>query len=223
MWWLLKWIVPRGAPLSTDAWPDPKWIKLCGRYERLTVSDPKWTGQQQNVTWIQTLLPQAIWFLSWQARAVPSVSVGGLEKLVKMVSLLPSFSSNALRGHLHHALDPRQNWAEVYMVDIFDESKHASSCDPPAAWDGSCDKGFQKSTEWSQFTVKYKEPRSNVDDAKDCISRMGFLEKTSWLLANTTNGICPVVTIFYWTFLFPTLEVPLSFEITFLHLFNTLW
>ena len=51
---------------------------------------------------------------------------------------------------------------------------------------------------------------------------MGFLEKTSWFLANITNGICPVVSIFYWTFLFPALEVPLSFEIVFLHLFNIL-
>ena len=46
------------------------------------------------------------------------------------------------------------------MVDIFDESKHASSCDPPSARDGSRDKGFQKSTEWSQFTVKYEEPQN---------------------------------------------------------------
>lgn len=53
------------------------------------------------------------------------------------------------------------------------------------------------------------------------ILRMEFWEKTSWFLANITNGICPVVSIFYWTFLFPSLEVPMSFEITFLHLFNT--
>lgn len=152
---------PHGAPLSTDAWPDPEWIKLCGRYERLTVSDTKWIGQQQNVTWIKTL-PQTIWFLSWQTRAIPSQSVGGHEKLVKMVSLLPSFPSNDLRCHLHRTLDPRHNKAEVYMVDLFDKSKHASSCDPLAAWDGPRNKGVQYSTEWSQFKVSVVDEWASI-------------------------------------------------------------
>ena len=55
------------------------------------------------------------------------------------------------------------------------------------------------------------------------VLRMEFCEKGSWFLANITNGVCPVVSIFYWTFLFPQLDLAMSFDVTFLHLFNTLW
>jgi len=56
----------------------------------------------------------------------------------------------------------------------------------------------------------------------DLFLRMEFCEKASWFLAIITNGICPVVSIFYWAFLFPQLDLAMSFDITFLHLFNTL-
>ena len=52
--------------------------------------------------------------------------------------------------------------------------------------------------------------------------RMGFLEMASWHLATVTNSICLLVTIFFWTFLYP-LTHKMSFENTFLHLFNTVW
>ena len=52
--------------------------------------------------------------------------------------------------------------------------------------------------------------------------RMGFLEMASWHLATVTNSICLLVTIFFWTFLFPLIH-KISFENTFLHLFNTVW
>ena len=63
--------------------------------------------------------------------------MGGHENLVKMVSLLQSAPSNVLRCYIHHALDHGHNRVEVYMVDIFDKSKHASFGDPPNAGDGS--------------------------------------------------------------------------------------
>ena len=52
--------------------------------------------------------------------------------------------------------------------------------------------------------------------------KMGFFEMTSWPLATVTNSICLLVTIFFWTFLYP-LTHKISFENTFLHLFNTVW
>ena len=58
---------------------------------------------------------------------------------------------------------------------------------------------------------------------KGFVFRMDFCEKASWFLANITNGICPVVSVFYWTFMFPQLDVAMKFDITFLHLFNMLW
>ena len=52
--------------------------------------------------------------------------------------------------------------------------------------------------------------------------KMGFLEMASWYLATVTNSICLLVTIFFWTFLYPFIQ-KLTFENTFLHLFNTIW
>ena len=52
--------------------------------------------------------------------------------------------------------------------------------------------------------------------------KMGFLEMTSWHLATVTNSICLLVSIFYWTFLYPLVH-KIYFENTFLHLFNTIW
>ena len=52
--------------------------------------------------------------------------------------------------------------------------------------------------------------------------KMGLLEKTSWHLATVTSSICVLVTIFFWAFLYPFIH-KMSFENTFLHLFNTVW
>ena len=52
--------------------------------------------------------------------------------------------------------------------------------------------------------------------------KMGFLEMASWHLATVTNSICILVTIFFWTFLYPFIQ-KMTFENTFLHLFNTIW
>ena len=52
--------------------------------------------------------------------------------------------------------------------------------------------------------------------------KMGFLQMASWYLATVTNSICLLVTIFFWTFLYPFIQ-KLTFENTFLHLFNTIW
>ena len=72
-----------------------------------------------------------------------------------MVSLLQSAPGNVLRRDIHHALDRGHNGVEVYMVDIFDKSKHASVGDPPAAGDGSRYEGFHQPKEWSEFKVNH--------------------------------------------------------------------
>ena len=53
-------------------------------------------------------------------------------------------------------------------------------------------------------------------------SRMGFLEKTSWFLANVTSSICLMVSIFFWTILYPLIDRN-TFGNTFLHLLNSVW
>jgi len=113
--------------------------------------DSQWIGQQQDVSWIQKL-SWALRFLSWETWLVQSESVGGHKNLVKMVSLLPIDPGNILHCHLHHTLDSGQNWAEVYLVNLFDKSKHASLGDPPSAGDGSSYKGFHQPKERPQFT-----------------------------------------------------------------------
>ena len=81
--------------------------------------------------------------------------MGRHENLVKMVSLLQSAPGNVIRRDIHHALDTGHNRVEVYMVDIFDKSKHASVGDPPSAGDGSRYEGFHQPKEWSDFKVNY--------------------------------------------------------------------
>ena len=81
--------------------------------------------------------------------------MGGHESRVKMFSLLSRSPCNVLHRHILHALDPGHNRTEVYMVDIFDKSKHASVGDPPSAGDGSRYEGFLQPKEWSDFKVNY--------------------------------------------------------------------
>ena len=50
---------------------------------------------------------------------------------------------------------------------------------------------------------------------------MEFLEKTSWLLSNITNGICPIVSIFFWAAILPWTEMSLTLENIFYHSFNS--
>ena len=170
---------------------------------------------------LQTLL-RDILFLSWETWTIQSEPVGGPEQSVKMLSGLQSDSSSDLRLHLHCTLDPRFDWAKVHLAYIFDQSEHAASCAPSATWDASRNQDIHEANERAQFEVKYLK-YFFIKKLVFNWFRMEFLEKTSWFLANITQSICPVVSIFYWTFLFPKLELPFTFDIIFLHLFNTLW
>ena len=49
---------------------------------------------------------------------------------------------------------------------------------------------------------------------------MGFLEKLSWFLANSSSSLAFMISIFYWSFLFRDLS-NLTFSNIFLHLLNS--